>query len=601
MAITLALLSLYPSSTAFTHAQQQYTPTTYYGSQSAFAEGKAIYIHGGRAVLTDANPPSNQTFLLDLSTPWSIESPVFRQLASGFPSEGATSALYNNKNTWYLSNDQNVALYDVQKNTWGPTLRYNSSNPDFNMVAVADPINNSVYVVNGWQADSKLSNPVSTMRYDEVTGQIFPAGNSVPVSGGYAAVWSTKRSSILVHGGYNKARTIMQRVLYEYIPITEQYIPITDKGDVPPPRYGHCMVEAYGGSKIILFGGVTNQNPTSADIFIFDVATLTWTQGQTGDSTVGRAYAACAVTNDMFVAWGGATQLDNVFSVVKTPTIVYNLKTNGNGAWQKNFSPDSDVASSHVGSIVGGVLGGLALISGMVLGFVVYRRRKRAGAEKNSLPRGGGSESNSDYSITLKHEGGEGTQRASYVVHAPVATDISPMAPTGYESSAYTAIGYAQPSNQPQPQVYNPVGAAPVVDGSMYYTGYTPPTQQIYNPAASAQGYPVIYQPPLVAQPYLAADSPQFQHQQTAYQLPPHNHDPSASYAGYSPPVVASAVPSPKMAWTNSPTVTAASATDASGGGGGGDGGNEPRVTVGGNGQSYSKDEVTRRNPQGTE
>ncbi|KAF9551855.1 hypothetical protein EC957_004178 [Mortierella hygrophila] len=481
---------------------------------------------------------------------------------------------------------RNVAIYDVQKNTWGPTLRYNSSNPDFNMVAVADPINNSVYVVNGWQADSKLSNPVSTMRYDEMTGQIFPAGNSVPMSGGYAAQGPDYATCpVRVH------------------PLHGAVHPITDKGDVPPPCYGHCMVEAYGGSKIILFGGVTDQNPTSADIFIFDVANLTWTQGQTGDSTVGRAYAACAVTNDMFIAWGGATQLDNVFSVVKTPMIVYNLKTNGNGAWQKNFSPDSVVASSHVGSIVGGVLGGFALISGVVLGFVVYHRRKRAGAGKDSLSRGGGgvgSGSNSDDSIVLKHEGGEGTQRASYVVHAPVTTDISPMAPTGYKSSAYTAIGYAQPSSQPQPQVYNPTCAAPVVDGLMYYTGYAPPTQQIYNPAASAQGYPIIYQPPPVAQPYVATDSPQFQHQQTAYQLPPHNHDPSAGYAGYSPPVVASAVPSPMMAWTNSPTVTAASATDASGGGGG-DGGSEPRVTVGGNGQSYSKDEVARRNPQGTE
>ncbi|KAF9156613.1 hypothetical protein BG015_003581 [Linnemannia schmuckeri] len=410
------------------------------------------------------------------------------------------------------------------------------SNPDFNMVAVADPINNSVYVVNGWQADSNMSNPVSTMRYDQATAQIFPAGNSVPMSGGYAAVWSTKRSSILVHGGYNKARTVMQRVLYEYIPITE-----------------------YAG------------------IFIFDVATLTWTQGQTGDSTVGRAYAACAVTNDMFVAWGGATQLDNNFSVVKTPTVVYNLKTNGNGAWQKNFSPDNVVASSHVGSIVGGVIGGMALISAMVLGFVVYRRKQRKRAEKNSLSKGEGatgSGSISDDSITLKHEGGEGTQRSTYVVHAPV-TDITPMAPTGYESTAYTAIGYAQPGSQPQPQVYNPVR-------------YTPPTQQIYDPATSAQGHSIVYQPPLVDQPYVATDSPQFQHQRTAYQLPPH-HDPSAGYlsagyAGYSPPVVAPAVPSPSMAWTNSPTVTAASATtatDASGAGGG-----EPRVTVGGNGRS---------------
>ncbi|KAF8945298.1 hypothetical protein BGZ47_002930 [Haplosporangium gracile] len=263
---------------------------------------------------------------------------------------------------------------------------------------------------------------------------------------------------------YNKARTVMQSVLHEYIPITEQYIPIMDRGDIPPPRYGHCMVEAYGGSKIILFEGVTDLNPTSADIFIFDVATLTWTQGQTGDSTVGRAYAVCAVTNDMFVAWGGAIQLDNNFCVVKAPM---------------NFSPDNVVASSHVGSIVGGVAGGLALVSAVMLGFVVYRRKQRKRTEKRFLSKGEGgigSGFTSDDSITLKHEGGEGAQRSSYVVHAPV-TDNSPMAPTDYESTAYTAIGYAQSGSQPQPQVYNPVSAGLVVDGSMYYTRYTPPTQ----------------------------------------------------------------------------------------------------------------------------
>ena len=70
----------------------------------------------------------------------------------------------------------------------------------------------------------------------------------------------------------------------------------------------------------------------------------------------------------------------------------------------------------------------------------------------------------------------------------------------------------------------------------------------------------------------------------------------------YSPPIVSSAVPSLMMVWTNSSTVNAASATDASGGGGGGDGSDsEPRVTVGGNGRSYSKDEVAHHNPQGSE
>ncbi|KAH7052841.1 hypothetical protein BKA57DRAFT_533995 [Linnemannia elongata] len=298
-----------------------YTSTTYYDPKSALAEGKALYLYGGRAVaLTDANFPSNQTFLL--SQP-------------------------------------------LEEHPGGLTLRYKYSNLEFNMAAIAHPINNSVYV-GQWMA---------------------------------------------------------------------------------------------GRLQLVQLRQATDLNPTSADIFIFDVATLTWTEPY---RRINRY-------------------------VVRTPTIVYNLKINGNSAWQKNFSPDSVVAPSHVGAIVGGVPGGLALISEVVLGFVVYRRKKRAGAEKHSLSReeeGITSRSNSHDTITLKHKEGVGTQRASYVVHAPVTTDISPMTLTGCESSAYTAIGYAQPSSQPQPQVYNSVGATPVIDGSMYY-------------------------------------SPQFQNQQTTYQLPP--------------------------------------------------------------------------------
>ncbi|KAF9340383.1 hypothetical protein BGZ91_002306 [Linnemannia elongata] len=71
------------------------------------------------------------------------------------------------------------------------------------MAAIAHPINNSVYVGQWMQADSNLS---------------------------------------------NSARTIKEGVLYEYIPITH-------KGEIPPPHYGHCMIEAYGDTMVILIGG----------------------------------------------------------------------------------------------------------------------------------------------------------------------------------------------------------------------------------------------------------------------------------------------------------------------------------------------------------
>ncbi|KAF9118608.1 Multiple epidermal growth factor-like domains protein 8 [Mortierella sp. 14UC] len=589
--ISLALLlSLSPFTT---HAQQQFTPTTYYGVQSVFVEGKALYIHGGRSLDKIAtNPPSNQTFLLDLSTSWSTDKPVFYQLPSGFPSEGATSTMFNNKTTWFLSNaaTQAVVLFDIQRSAWGPTKIYNSSTSVFNMAAVADPLNNSVYIVNGWRTDNNPANTPRTLRYDEVTGMIYPVGNEVPIRGGHSAVWSSLRSSILVYGKLNSDNFI-QRVMLEYSPITEVYTPVSDKGDIPAARYGHCMVEAYGGTKIIVFGGITVQG-TSSEIFMFDVATLTWTQLTTGPPSTARAYAACAVTNDRFIAWGGATYVNRNFIVVDTPTIVYNFKANGTGAWQTTYSPDKvlDDGSSNstivpVGAIIGGSVGALFLIV-FVGGFLIHRRKQRRRDERHSLSREGenqGSGSGSEASIRFNKR--EGDKRGSYVVHAPV-TEVCAMAPTGFESTAYSAAPCPQTTTQAQ--IFSPVAATPVVDGSLYYASYAPPipgqTQQVYdhhqqqqqhqqinapnlNTATTCppqqQGYPIIYQPPLATQPSHVIDSPQYQ-----YQVPvPQHPDPSAGYAmvGYSPPTAAAAAAS------------------------------EPAVTVG------SKDEIARRNPQGSE
>ncbi|KAF9909447.1 hypothetical protein EC991_008586 [Linnemannia zychae] len=530
---------------------------------------------------------------------------------AGFPSEGATSAMFNNKTTWFLSNaaTQSVALFDIQRSAWGPPKFYDSSTSSFNMAAVADPINNSVYVVNGWRANNNPANAPRTLRYDEASGIMYPAGDSAPVGGGHSAVWSSLRSSMLVYGGLN-SENIIQRVMWEYIPVTEVYTTVPDKGDMPAARYGHCMVEAYGGTKVIVFGGVTVQG-TSSEIFMLDVATLTWTQLTTGPPSAARAYAACAVTNDMFVAWGGATYANKNFTVVDTPTIVYNLKTNGIGAWQTTYSPDkildngsTNSTSVPVGAIIGGSVGALLLIIA-VAGFLVYRRKQRKQDERNSLSRGSGSLGSGSSSVaSFRLNKQEGDNRGSYVVHAPV-TEVCAMKPTGYESTAYTAAPYPQAASQAQ--IFSPVAITPVVDESLYYASYAPPipgqTQQIYdsNPATATtcpsqqQGYPVVYQPPLATQPSYTTDSPQYHYLVPAPQYP----DPLTGYAmtSHAPLTDAalassssSSPPAPVTAgWTNSPTVTTASATGAT------DACSEPAVTVG------NKDEITRRNPQGSE
>ncbi|KAG0355972.1 hypothetical protein BGX24_006510, partial [Mortierella sp. AD032] len=89
---------------------------------------------------------------------------------------------------------------------------------------------------------------------------------------------------------------------------------------------------------MILFGGVENDSYLD-DIYILDIESLQWTKGTPGGPAVARKRASCAVTNDLFVAWGGASVFPGpgVLPVSQNITIVYNLKTN---QWQDTYSPD---------------------------------------------------------------------------------------------------------------------------------------------------------------------------------------------------------------------------------------------------------------------
>ncbi|KAF8933173.1 hypothetical protein BGZ47_011000 [Haplosporangium gracile] len=194
------------------------------------------------------------------------------------------------------------------------------------------------------------------------------------------------------------------------------YASLTDTGDIPPPRMGHCMIEAKNGTKIVVFGGFDEDGVELGDVYVLDVATLEWTAGGRGGlngnttTTIARGYAACGMSNNLFVAWGGARRdpqsPGSLIPVSENITVVYNLTSQ---MWQSTFSfkvgDDEDVnvptiftttdliptvteaTSPHpsptfvpppaMGAIVGGsVVGGLTLIATAGMGLFFYRRRK---------------------------------------------------------------------------------------------------------------------------------------------------------------------------------------------------------------------------------
>ncbi|KAF9939871.1 hypothetical protein BGZ65_009059 [Modicella reniformis] len=160
------------------------------------------------------------------------------------------------------------------------------------------------------------------------------------------------------------------------------------KGEVPEPRSSACLVPAFGGSKMVLFGGfIRHEVKVLSDIHILDLDTMVWTRGPNVESN-GRARAACAVSNDQLIAWGGQGEKGSDNGSLDS-TDVFNIKTN---KWTTTYSAapgssssttptegpltDNSQSSTPVTIIAAVALSvaGLVIVVGAVLLYRVHRR-----------------------------------------------------------------------------------------------------------------------------------------------------------------------------------------------------------------------------------
>ncbi|KAF9133811.1 hypothetical protein BGW39_008854 [Mortierella sp. 14UC] len=120
-------------------------------------------------------------------------------------------------------------------------------------------------------------------------------------------VWSTVRGTFLHYGGKSMFGTTGNPYLNEFSPLRGWAAMVTT-GPSPGDVSGHCMVPAYQGTKMIVFGGAGLDGVAKAGIYILDVRTREWTAGQTADPAQARTNMACAASGDSFIAWGGENQ-----------------------------------------------------------------------------------------------------------------------------------------------------------------------------------------------------------------------------------------------------------------------------------------------------
>ncbi|KAG0081480.1 hypothetical protein BGZ90_007939 [Linnemannia elongata] len=359
---TLILLAL-SSSPLFTNAQSAIT--TLYGSQSIFIEGKGLYIHGGTVSDTSdtiKNPNSGQTFVIDLNNTWSIESPDIRPLPTLYPSGGTGSTLFNNKASWFLKGTNAVHIFDMESETWALEKVDNNINPYPSLAAVAVPMDNDyVYLINGYKDANATNSTALMMRYNVQAHLVEPMLHAMPVATDHVSIWSTLKGSAFIYGGVDYA----DQSLFEFFPGNPKDITSVKRaifGDIPAGRFGHCMVEAYGGAQIYVFGGNTKQGTTS-DIYRIDAHTMRWTRLGAGPTYTARAFAACAVQPT-------SGEWPSTFD----PTLAAN-STPPTGIPPSHDDDDSVPRLIPLGGILAGVAG-ILLLAGIGVG-VCYCRRKR--------------------------------------------------------------------------------------------------------------------------------------------------------------------------------------------------------------------------------
>ncbi|KAK3806701.1 MAG: hypothetical protein J3Q66DRAFT_358247, partial [Benniella sp.] len=373
-------------------APSSYQPYLTVQSASTFADGKALYVLGGNTVQKEI---SGQTFMIDLSVSWNTSSPVYKELPLVAACYSCPAAMACDGQRWFVFAYRMGHAYDIRSNTWTQILTYNDG--ELGDGAATDLATGKVFIpIRIWNSTDQnivmmIISEDNTYRIDNVT--------SVDHDGTYGITWNALLNKVLFVNKYG---------MHSYTP-EEGW-----KNFTGPPglraTQDYCLVSSSSGSKVVLFGGYSeNSNATVGDMFILDTVTLTWKSGTSVRPV--RRNAACAISSDYFIAWGG--DMGNTADDIVPPkkqTIVYDLKTN---KWTSDYiapsvNPMSTTPSSQrptgtssggvtstegvtssdgdtsggtrlIGAIVGAVFGALAvgLVAGGVVEFRAHKKRSK--------------------------------------------------------------------------------------------------------------------------------------------------------------------------------------------------------------------------------
>ncbi|KAG0272012.1 hypothetical protein BGZ95_000118 [Linnemannia exigua] len=379
---------------------------------------ETLYIQGGNPDEQGVNL-SNQFYALDLTQPtWDTSSPPWTVLGTGAGHQSAPRAsnhfmtvsdsgrslvlwftLWAEGRAKYIQG--RVIKYRIAPSTWFIQQEMpHDYDVDVSVVrsGATDPATNRLYIPGGFQNETGMAVydiSASTDTDNSTVGSAISAQMAHSLANGtfsgFSAVWSDYRNSMLLYGGtYSTGSvggTLQQPSVFadrllEYKPSQNAWNVLETKGTSPGNLTRHCMVQAYGGRNLVVFGGSSSAGTDivpQGDIYVLDLVSMEWTQGKQANRPDFRAAMACTVAGDNFVSWGGTNGTKPLDS-----TIVYDLSKR---QWTNQFilktsstsspsSPSSTEAASHMGAIIGGSIAGVVVVASLV-GFVVYNRRRQ--------------------------------------------------------------------------------------------------------------------------------------------------------------------------------------------------------------------------------
>ncbi|KAF9935146.1 hypothetical protein FBU30_007525 [Linnemannia zychae] len=325
---------------------------------------------------------ARQFYSLDLTTNWDTSNPSWKALPYPSPNTPPSIWRYN----VFMTATLDSHVFTMWSFTPGRAFNFNISDG----LCTQAPVPTSL---SGWGTFG-AANPETgevfilgaTIEHDSITRVNPMTGSSNTMAlpqnlvsnlpyNGFA--WCQPRKSFLHLTNPLKSGS----VLHEYIPSTNKWDPLNSGGQIPTFRNDACLIPAYNGTKMVLFGGDTAEGYGWGKLSVLDIATMTWVTYS--DSPEIRLGVACSVSGDYFIVWGGMKMTRDPQEVA-TP-LVFNIHT---GLWTTQFvgsvtkptkqTGSMDDTKSNTAAIAGGIAGAVVLLAILAIVFVRKKQQRQA-------------------------------------------------------------------------------------------------------------------------------------------------------------------------------------------------------------------------------